>query len=390
MKPVRLLPLATLLLAGGCTLDYADGYAPNYPAGYDSGMGSGQFNQPGDQFGGQDVASIDVFLAPLTQYGRWTDSRYGRAFLPNAPQGWRPYVNGRWGENRLWISDDPWGWATDHYGRWGHDDRIGWVWVPGTEWAPSWVAWREDEQQDVAGWAPIPPGIAYSVGVGFGTGFGSPWGYDNYNSWYGPSWVWVPRGNIYRPGFGGGTLPWQGGNNYWRGSHWNHNGGYNRGHNGNNNAWNNNGRPGGGRPNGGRPNDGRPYTPRPGVGEAIGGSIAGLPPRGRPGGAYQGNNRPSGQYQGTDGQYQGRPSGQYQGTGTSRPPRNTDGGTSLGESIGGNMARPPAQQTSNRPAQPAYNPPQQAYNAPTPRAERPEPPQRQSPATPERSDERPQ
>ena len=217
MLSLRLASIAgLLLLTSGCAYDYAGGHAPDYPPGYDSGMGSGMMVQPGDRFGGQNVASISVFEAPLAPYGQWVNSRYGRAFRPDAGRDWRPYVNGRWGENRLWISDDPWGWATDHYGRWGFDDRAGWVWTPGTEWAPSWVAWREDEQQNVAGWAPIPPGVNYSINLGFGNG----WGYDNFNSWYAPSWVWVPRSSLYRSGFGGRVLPWNFGASYWGNSRW--------------------------------------------------------------------------------------------------------------------------------------------------------------------------
>ena len=203
-----------LLLMSGCAYDYASGYAPNYPPGYDNGLGSGDINQPGDLFGGQNVASVEVFYGPMTRYGRWSETRFGYAFVPAVRQDWRPYVNGRWGDDRLWISADPWGWATDHYGRWGFDEDIGWAWVPGTEWAPSWVAWREDAQ--VAGWAPIPPGVNYSVSIGFGSGGG----YDDWNDWYGPSWVWVPRTTLYRPGFGGGILPWQSGREHWRTSRW--------------------------------------------------------------------------------------------------------------------------------------------------------------------------
>ena len=211
------LTLATLLLTSACAYDDAIGYAPDgYPPGYDSGMGSGLVTQPGDLFGGQNVASVAVFDAPLAPYGQWVDSLFGRAFHPDVPQSWRPYVNGRWGENRLWVSDDPWGWATDHYGRWGYDQRIGWVWVPGTEWAPSWVAFRDDPTQNVAGWAPIPPNVNYSLNFGFGSG----WGYDSYASWYGPSWVWVPRSYLYQPGFGGRVLPWSYGATYWGGSRW--------------------------------------------------------------------------------------------------------------------------------------------------------------------------
>ncbi|PZN92218.1 MAG: hypothetical protein DCF31_17065 [Alphaproteobacteria bacterium] len=332
------MPLVALLFTGGCAYDsyaqgYNTGYAPNYPAGYDDGMGSGQVIQPGDLFGGQNVESIEAFFEPLAQYGQWVDSRFGRAFLPNASPGWRPYVNGRWGEDRLWISDDPWGWATDHYGRWGYDERINaWVWVPGTEWAPSWVAWREaDEAQgQVVGWAPIPPGVNYSFGVGFGSGFG----FDNFNSWYGPSWVWVPSAYLYQPRFGGRVLPWNRGFDYWRGSRWNWNSGWN-GRPGYNN-WQ--GRPGGNW-NGGRPGNwnGRPggnwnnNRPRqPVVGGAIGGSIAGVPQRPGYGGNWQG--RPNG------GNWQGRPN---IGNTPGRPGYNQGRPPAVGDAIGGGIAGAP-------------------------------------------------
>ncbi len=372
---LRLLPLTAALLAGGCAYDsYAQGYAPGYPAGYDDGMGSGQVVQPGDLFGGQNVQSIEVFFEPLAPYGQWVDSRYGRAFLPNAPQGWRPYVNGQWGEDRLWISDDPWGWATDHYGRWGFDERINaWVWVPGTEWAPSWVAWREADEGagQVVGWAPVPPGVNYSFSVGFGSGFG----YDNWNSWYGPSWVWVPSAYLYQPRFGGRVLPWSQGRNYWGGSRWNWNSGWNGrpgygqwngrpgygrpgygrpGWNGNGRpggndgrpGWNGNGRPGGndGRPgwNGnGRPgyNDGRPGYGRPrqpAVGGAIGGGIAGVPQRPGQGGNWQGrpnNGGYNGGYNGSGGFARPRPDGS---SGQGRP-----GQPGVSGAIGGGIAGTP-------------------------------------------------
>ena len=220
MRPLAILPLAVLLLTSGCAYDYAGGYAPDHSSVFDGGQPMGWGNGPLDhgegRFGGRNVADIAVFDAPLAGYGQWVNSRFGRAFHPDVGRDWRPYVNGRWSDNRLWISDDPWGWATDHYGRWGFDDRVGWVWAPGTEWAPSWAAWREDQQQNVAGWAPIPPGVNYSINLGFGSG----WGFDNFNSWYAPSWVWVPRSFLYQPGFGGRVLPWRNGANYWGGSHW--------------------------------------------------------------------------------------------------------------------------------------------------------------------------
>jgi hypothetical protein len=343
----RLTALApALLLLSGCAYDYAGGYAPDYPPGYDSGIGGGDVVQPGDLFGGQNVASVELFYAPLAGFGRWADTRFGYAFIPAVQAGWRPYVNGRWGDNRLWISNDPWGWATDHYGRWGFDDRIGWVWVPGTEWAPSWVAWREDD--NVAGWAPIPPGVRYSVSIGFGGGNG----YDDWNSWYSPSWVWVPRPYLYRPGFGGGVLPWQGGRDYWRTSRWQGQSGWNGrpGYDG----WNRPGNTGNRPPS--RPGAGQPYQPRPG---------AGRPAYGRPPGQddnWQGRPRPDGgteQWQGrprpdgSSGQWQGRPQpdGDYrQGQGRQGRP-----GASVGQPPrGGINGEPPM------PGQPQYQPRPQA------------------------------
>ncbi|WP_188946124.1 DUF6600 domain-containing protein, partial [Polymorphobacter multimanifer] len=252
------LPLAAVALAG-CAYDGVSGQAPRYDQGSDYAYGAdgyddqgeqgydGQWNpawtgveQPGDLFGGEDVASVDVFYEPLAPYGRWIETQWGRAFAPDVDRGWRPYTNGRWTEYRLWISDDPWGWATDHYGRWAHDDRIGWVWVPDTRWGPHWVAFRENEQY--AGWAPIPPQVAYDIGVGFGGGYGGGFGgggfggggfggggfggggfgYDDFNSWYGPSWVWAPVGAMFLPGLNRRILPYGGGRNYWQATRWQH------------------------------------------------------------------------------------------------------------------------------------------------------------------------
>src|SRR5262249_17951723 len=51
--------------------------------------------------------------------------------------------------------DEPWGWATYHYGRWVFDPALGWVWIPGYDWAPAWVTWRFGGGD--VGWAPPPP-----------------------------------------------------------------------------------------------------------------------------------------------------------------------------------------------------------------------------------------
>ncbi|MGZ8841979.1 MAG: DUF6600 domain-containing protein, partial [Candidatus Aminicenantales bacterium] len=52
-----------------------------------------------------------------------------------------------------------------HYGRWGMDNDIGWFWVPGMDWGPAWVTWRSNDQY--MGWAPLPPGIQFRVGMNF-------------------------------------------------------------------------------------------------------------------------------------------------------------------------------------------------------------------------------
>ena len=39
-----------------------------------------------------------------------------------------------------------------------------WVWVPGYDWDPAWVCWREADSY--CGGAPLPPAATYQVGVG--------------------------------------------------------------------------------------------------------------------------------------------------------------------------------------------------------------------------------
>jgi hypothetical protein len=100
------------------------------------------------------------FYQPLQSYGRWIDvPGYGRCWTPaGVDPDWHPYTDGQWQRTDAgwyWVSDEPWGWATCHYGRWHRDDSIGWVWIPQTQWAPAWVAWRDGG--GYTGWAPLPP-----------------------------------------------------------------------------------------------------------------------------------------------------------------------------------------------------------------------------------------
>ncbi len=106
--------------------------------------------------------SIDfqTFHEQLEPHGRWLQhATHGYVWSPDVDRDWRPYTRGQWvfteEHGWYWESAEPFGWATFHYGRWFLDERDGWLWVPGTDWAPAWVAWRHSDEQ--VGWAPLPP-----------------------------------------------------------------------------------------------------------------------------------------------------------------------------------------------------------------------------------------
>ena len=108
------------------------------------------------------TASYGMFYQKLDPYGEWRETNdYGYVWQPRQAEesrDWRPYTEGRWvysDAGWTWVSDEPFGWATYHYGRWMRLKRVGWVWVPGDEWAPAWVSWRTNK--DYVGWAPLPP-----------------------------------------------------------------------------------------------------------------------------------------------------------------------------------------------------------------------------------------
>ncbi len=108
---------------------------------------------------GADV-SVNFFYDNLSG-GNWYEvSDYGYVWQPEVAtnSNWRPYADGYWAytdQGWTWVSYEDFGWATYHYGRWARLADYGWVWVPGTEWAPAWVSWRTGG--DYVGWAPLPP-----------------------------------------------------------------------------------------------------------------------------------------------------------------------------------------------------------------------------------------
>ncbi len=113
------------------------------------------------QAGPEGEVDLETFHRELAPYGKWFEHpRYGEVWRPDVENDWRPYTRGHWSwtddHGWYWVAEEEWGWAPFHYGRWVFDDNEEeWLWIPGTEWAPAWVQWRESE--DTVGWAPLPP-----------------------------------------------------------------------------------------------------------------------------------------------------------------------------------------------------------------------------------------
>ena len=110
--------------------------------------------------------SISFFYDELSPHGDWvTVGSYGHCWRPRGiDRNWQPYLNGEWlytEDGWTWVSYDPWGGDPYHYGTWSRSNAYGWVWIPGTIWAPAWVTWYVGDND--IGWAPVPP--SFNVGV---------------------------------------------------------------------------------------------------------------------------------------------------------------------------------------------------------------------------------
>ena len=132
---------------------------------------TGRAPRPRGELDNSTTGSYSTFYTRLEPQGSWLEtSNYGYVWQPRVAQesrAWRPYTNGRWvytDAGWTWISEEPFGWATYHYGRWTRLRNVGWVWVPGDEWAPAWVSWRKGG--DYVGWAPLPPEARFEHGSG--------------------------------------------------------------------------------------------------------------------------------------------------------------------------------------------------------------------------------
>jgi hypothetical protein len=155
-----------LLLAVGCAA-----YSSSPEIGYPPGTGVPNVGSPQGygQGYGPDM-DMDYMYSYLSPYGNWVNmDPYGYVWIPrHMGYQWRPYSNGHWvmtDDGWTWVPNEEWGFIPFHYGRWGYDDGFGWYWVPGTVWGPAWVSWRWSDQY--AGWAPLPPGVEFRVGMGF-------------------------------------------------------------------------------------------------------------------------------------------------------------------------------------------------------------------------------
>lgn len=127
--------------------------------------------------------TFQTFYDGLSPYGDWVEiDDYGYCWQPWVDSGWAPYTDGEWAKTDAgwtWVSNEDFGWATYHYGRWMQVNGRGWVWVPGYEWGPGWVSWRNNN--DYVGWAPLPPRAVWRPSVGIGIGV-------DLNFGIGPSW----------------------------------------------------------------------------------------------------------------------------------------------------------------------------------------------------------
>lgn len=124
-----------------------------------------------------------------SRFGEWLwDDFYGyvwRPFIDNGmyPWGWQPYFYGQWANaagQMFWVPQEPWGWIPYHLGVWQWDKKHGWVWLPGSMFAPAWVTW--DFYFGYASWRPWS---LYDWMYGFGSFSGGFPGFSFLNGgWY--------------------------------------------------------------------------------------------------------------------------------------------------------------------------------------------------------------
>ena len=132
-------------------------------------------------------------------HGEWIwDSLYGYVWRPylndrRYPSGnWQPYFAGRWADvngQLFWVPEESWGWVPFHLGFWKWDKKRGWLWIPGSVFAPAWVTWSFfDSYRGYYAWWPWS---MWDWHMGYGYNFyGSPYPYYlwGYYGGYGPGY----------------------------------------------------------------------------------------------------------------------------------------------------------------------------------------------------------
>ncbi len=172
-----LVPVVAVALLSGEACSHAQTY-PDYPDVPEEAHGP--LGAPGN------AEAYQRFYDELSPHGEWLEREpYGRVWRPRSDvvgADFQPYAtNGTWiytDAGWSFASNWDWGWAVFHYGRWTTLAGLGWVWVPGTTWGPSWCEWRVSD--DYVGWAPLPPaGYAPAIAV--------------------TAWTFVPTSYFIRP-----------------------------------------------------------------------------------------------------------------------------------------------------------------------------------------------
>ena len=97
-------------------------------------------------------------LASFDDNGSWVyaSSSDRWCWRPAVAADWRPYTYGTWRWTPCgltWVSYEPWGWLPYHYGSWFWESAYGWLWRPGSAYAPAWVYWSYSPSY--VGWCPI-------------------------------------------------------------------------------------------------------------------------------------------------------------------------------------------------------------------------------------------
>jgi hypothetical protein len=171
---------AVVFAIGGTPAARADGPATDddsaaieAPVGQDSQVGVNA-----DAYADTDPSALTDFRPTLDPHGTWADDpSYGTVWIPNGAEvgsDFQPYVSaGHWAydDDYAWVSDYEWGWAAFHYGRWTWTATMGWVWIPGREYAGAWVVWRiGDGDYAYVGWAAMAPTWGWRNGVAGGLG----------------------------------------------------------------------------------------------------------------------------------------------------------------------------------------------------------------------------